>query len=519
MSAKNKDCKSQFAPNLVLNVAEILVQTAIGLLLTPFFIDELGISAYGIIPIATSLTSYISLISNALDGSVSRYLTASVAKQNVSQMNITFNTAFFGMMKVVLYLMPLAAVVALSSPFFFDISTNTSVAVQTMFMCIFVASLINSWNSSFLGVLFANNRLDYMNVIKIVRNSVQTGLIVILFLVAGPSLYYIGVAYVTASVLSVILSRCAVHRIQPELRISSKDYDKKHFGEIIFIGKWTLIGNLGDIFLMSTSLIITNIMLGSELEGKLSVISIMISFVLVFRSSISGVFTPIIYRSYVSGNYSAIESVCRTAQKLITVVLALPLSIICIWSSQILTVWVGAEFADMSDLVWIAMVTLMLTGSMTAMDPIAYAYIKVKFPGIMSVMAGVLCVVLTIFMCEYTETGLAGVMFAWAAAMIVKNLMIKPVYHAMIMDIAKHRFLTPIIPGLAWFAVFIIVEEIISMFYSVPSTLLSVALMVVVLSAVYVLVVPRTVMDDGERKLARECMPKFLEKHIPGWIL
>jgi hypothetical protein len=49
----------QFPRNLAANIAYFLVNIVIGVLLVPYFIDTLGVAAYGLIPLATSITGYV----------------------------------------------------------------------------------------------------------------------------------------------------------------------------------------------------------------------------------------------------------------------------------------------------------------------------------------------------------------------------------------------------------------------------------------------------------------------------
>lgn len=48
---------TQLPRNLAANIAYFLVNIVIGVLLVPYFINTLGVAAYGIIPLATSRTT------------------------------------------------------------------------------------------------------------------------------------------------------------------------------------------------------------------------------------------------------------------------------------------------------------------------------------------------------------------------------------------------------------------------------------------------------------------------------
>lgn len=71
---------AQLPRNLAANIAYFLVNVAIGVLLVPYFINTLGVAAYGLIPLATSITGYVAIVVQSLNTSVSRFLTVDLQR-------------------------------------------------------------------------------------------------------------------------------------------------------------------------------------------------------------------------------------------------------------------------------------------------------------------------------------------------------------------------------------------------------------------------------------------------------
>lgn len=155
-------------PNIVSNVAFMLVNFAMGLVLVPYYVSELGVAAYAIIPVATSITSYITLISDSLTSTVSRYMTIDM-DTDMSSARRTFNTAMVGFTALVIAAIPIILLVSIIAPSIFDIATNTVLSVQTMFVLILSAVLISIWSNNFITVMYSKNRIDLMNTVKIVQ--------------------------------------------------------------------------------------------------------------------------------------------------------------------------------------------------------------------------------------------------------------------------------------------------------------------------------------------------------------
>lgn len=64
---------AQLPRNLAANIAYFLVNIVIGVLLVPYFIDTLGVAAYGLIPLATSITGYVAIVVQSLNTAVTRF--------------------------------------------------------------------------------------------------------------------------------------------------------------------------------------------------------------------------------------------------------------------------------------------------------------------------------------------------------------------------------------------------------------------------------------------------------------
>ena len=117
----NRQFVAQLPRNLAANIAYFLVNIVIGVLLVPYFINTLGVAAYGIIPLATSITGYVAIVVQSLNTAVSRFLTVDLQRGDYAAANKTFNTALFGLTVVILLMVPVILVVAYFAPLFFHV--------------------------------------------------------------------------------------------------------------------------------------------------------------------------------------------------------------------------------------------------------------------------------------------------------------------------------------------------------------------------------------------------------------
>src|ERR1051326_6843404 len=94
--------------NLCANLGQLALSLLVGVWYVPFLVHKLGAATYGLIPLSTSLTSYMALITLALNSAVGRYLTIALEREDHQRANRIFNTSFWGSIALTAVLLVLA---------------------------------------------------------------------------------------------------------------------------------------------------------------------------------------------------------------------------------------------------------------------------------------------------------------------------------------------------------------------------------------------------------------------------
>jgi len=142
----NQRFAAQLPRNLAANIAYFLANIVIGILLVPYFIKTLGVAAYGLIPLATSITGYVAIVVQSLNTAVSRFLTIDLQREDYAEANKTFNTALFGLTVVILLTVPVILVVAYLAPSIFHVPAGRRPARSLLLLGVSAAFLIRSWS-------------------------------------------------------------------------------------------------------------------------------------------------------------------------------------------------------------------------------------------------------------------------------------------------------------------------------------------------------------------------------------
>lgn len=493
-------------PNIASNVAFMLVNFAMGLVLVPYYVSELGVAAYAIIPVATSITSYITLISDSLTSTVSRYMTIDM-DTDMSSARRTFNTAMVGFTALVIAAIPIILLVSIIAPSIFDIATNTVLSVQTMFVLILSAVLISIWSNNFITVMYSKNRIDLMNTVKIVQVAMQVILIVVFFTFVSKSVEYVGLAYFLAAVVYAAFGYLMARRVCPELKVSRRQFDRSRLREMMTVSGWSLINSLGNLLFIQTSLLLVNVLMGAESGGYFGVIVSLISAVSSLVDTLASIFAPIIYKLFAEDRTEDMNAVSRMAVKIVGLVMSMPIAFLCVFAVPILTLWMGPDYAFLYDVVWATMFVMIGIGAISPAYPLTLVYLRVKVPGLITFVIGIVNVVLTVLVITFTDLGLVGVGLMWSATMFVKNCIINPWYIARVSGMGRFELHKSLAFGFASYFLLLVLYGLVDAALDIPVSWFWMVLLGVVLLAVHTVLIYRVALSKSEREVVNSCLP------------
>lgn len=439
---------SQFPKNLAANIGFFLASVVIGLFLVPYFVSTLGVAAYGLIPLATSITGYVSLVVLSLNTAVSRYLTVDLQRENYVSANRTFNTALFGLTAIIVLLIPIVLTLSYFVPTIFSVPQGQEEGSVFLFLGVIAAFLIRAWSGNFTVQLFAYNRLDLQNIVNFTNLIVQTSLIIVFFNVFGPNLSLIGIAYLIGSIVSSTVAIFFSRKVCPYLTISWKCWDRSKLKEIGNMGGWVIVNQIGALLFLQIDLIVVNKLFGASSGGEYS---IALQWVILLRSIagvLVGVLTPIILTYYAKEQTETLLKISKSAVKLMGFAMAFPIGIICGLSPQILSLWVGEEYTFLAPLMIILTAHLSINLVVKPLFSINVAHNRVRVPGIVTLFMGIGNLILSIAIPFITGWGYYGVAIAAAIMLTLKNTAFTPWYTSRILNENKSVFLRPMIPGI-----------------------------------------------------------------------
>ncbi|MCC4765385.1 oligosaccharide flippase family protein [Methanosarcina sp. DH1] len=503
----------QVPKNLLANILYFILNVIIGLLLVPYFIDSLGVASYALVPLATSITSYVNLVVQSLNTSVSRYLTIDLQKREFKKASITFNTALFGTLGIILIMLPFVVLISYYSPSFFKIPTSQENDARILFLGVIGSFLLRAWGSNFGVSLFAYNRLDLQNLVNAVNIIVQTSLIVILFKLYSPNLVYIGLAYLIGAIAALVLSIFFSRKINPHLKVNVKDFCRSKVNEITSMGGWVIIDQIGSLLYLQIDLIVVNKLFGTIAGGEYSVVLTWSTMLRAVAGMLVGVITPIIYTYYATGRINELINISKFTVKLIGLAMALPIGYICGFAPQLLTLWIGPKFAKLSLLMVLMLCHLVINLPIMSLFAINFAYNKVKIPGIVTFLMGIGNFLLAITIPYITGWNYYGVALAGAIMLTLKNAFFTPWYATKVLGISRITFVNSMVPGVFAMVVTAGVSFLFGNYLQI-SGIISLVTYGIILTSVYLSVIWGFGLNKLEKQIVGSSIPVKLRSGL-----
>ncbi len=515
MSDNNASFRSfadQLPRNLLANIIFFLANVVIGLLLVPYFVSKLGVAAYGLIPLATSITGYVAIVVQSLNIAVSRFLTVDLQREDYTAANRTFNTALFGLSAVILLMVPIVIVVAWFVPSIFHVPAEQETGAVLLFLGVCAAFLIRSWAANFAVQLFAYNRLDLQNLVNLTNLVVQTGLIVLSFTLFGPDLALIGGAHLVgamaASGVSVVLAR----KICPHLRISIHAFDRTRVKDLCGMGWWVTVNQIGALLFLSIDLIVVNLLFGATPAGRYAIALQWVILLRAVAGLLSGVLTPTILSYYARDQTDSLIRITKSAVKLMGLAMALPIGVICGFAPQLLTVWVGEEFSNLSPLMLLLIFHLSVNLAVLPLFSINVAYNRIRVPGVLTLVMGIGNISLAVALPLLTGWGYYGVAAAGAIVLTIKNALFTPWYAAKILGIEVHTFTRSMLSGVLAAILIFILATIFASFMPGITLLAELVVAFVFITLAYLASVWSFGLNGFERGLFKSYLPSKIRR-------
>ena len=209
---------TRFARNAVANGIAFLFTVAVAFFLSPYMVEHLGATRYGVWSLIASLVGYLGLLDLGIRQAVNRYIAGYYATGAHRESSLIVSAALrlFGFLGILAILS--SGVLAYFAPILFNIPEALANDARTVIVLGGLAIAVSFVGGVFGGVVSGLERFEFGCCLEILVLSVRT-VAIVLALREGYGLVALAGIQLSASVLQCIVFWAALHKLYAELRI------------------------------------------------------------------------------------------------------------------------------------------------------------------------------------------------------------------------------------------------------------------------------------------------------------
>jgi len=418
MSEKNK-----LLTNLVAVISAFVLNAAVGFFISPYIVRTLGVEANGYAQLATNMVSYISVILAALNSMSGRFITIALAKGETENAISYYTSVFWANIAVFVVLILPFIIVIWKLDSLINITSNLVFDVKVLFALAFAnfafSNILSLWNN----VYYATNTLFLQYLRNMTVTIVRVGLIVLLFLLLPPKVFYMTLAGMLVVPLAAFLSLHDKNKLLPNLKIDKKKYSFAKLKEIISSGIWRSLQSAGEILLNGLDLLICNLFISPTAMGVLALSKTIPTMIQQLNWQIASTFAPKLTINFAQERKDIIWADLKRAFKIVAVIGTIPLGGLIIFGQEFFRLWVPSQDAKLLQILSVlACFWMALISGIQPVGNIFVAVNKVKPQALSVIISGALNTVIVFFAVKFTNYGIYAVAGASVLIGLVRNL-------------------------------------------------------------------------------------------------
>lgn len=448
---------TQVRRNLVTNILSLFVNIFVGIFYTPYLVKNLGVAAYGVIPLSLLLNQYINILANSLTRAVTRFFSVEYKAGNYKQASAYFTTSIVFTVILAFILIPVCCIPIYYLENLLDIPQQLLFSSKWLFVLSVVAFFVSVVCNCVNITIFANNRLDLINYVKIVRHIAKLFLNVVLFVLFGANLLWVGVAFLLSEIAALVVSAVIYKSTKQEgVFFSLSLFQPNMVRPIYSMIMWIALISFADTFIYKIdSLLVTNYF-GLESTGMLGSMSEFGSYCISITAIIGSLISPIILIAYSEGRHFDVKKLAVDGGFVIGVISCVLCGMVAGFSKSILSIWLNESIAE--NYWWMVLkLSVIPFTTIGAVYACVYNYWnKLRLPAIISLLIAFLYVLIGVLMLEKGAAILPFLVFnaiaVLAQGFVMNAFIFVSIYGDVKSQIVKNLFRTVVL----FFMVFII---------------------------------------------------------------
>ena len=358
---RNKVARHVLLSSLSNYIGKIL-NLGIWFVLTPFILSQLGKSLYGLQALVGSVVAYGFLLDFGINGAVTKYVAEYRAREEGEMAHTVIATALWANTVLGLLVILISVLFAPLFTGIFNIAASEQQTAAWLFLLTGIGVGITVPGATVAAVLRGLQRFDLLNMIGVTATLVSAGA-TFLVLRLGGGVLGLAVIGICVTLMVQLLSTWFIYRIAPELRFGWLGPSRSHLQTLISYSSSLFIMNIGG-YLESRS---DEIVIGGflpvsavtpyNLARRLSALPQMLT------EQFLTLLLPMASEIHAKDEAAQLRSLYIVSTRVTLAMFVSVSLVVIILVRHLLTAWVGAEYAEYSNLVIILAVASLIDTS------------------------------------------------------------------------------------------------------------------------------------------------------------
>ncbi|WP_187274293.1 oligosaccharide flippase family protein [Paenibacillus sp. N3.4] len=417
----------------------MFVNNILSLLFTPFLVDSLGKSQYGIYALMGTLIGYMTLLDLGIGNSLVRYIAKYRAEEDMKS-----ESQFFSLCLIIyLGISALALVVGILIYSNIEIIFNQGLSVEELeiakiiFGILIINIVIAFPFNAFSSVLRGYEKFALLNITTMVRGVVRVGLLTLL-LTFGYKAVTVVIVDTLINILFGVINASYVFIVIKE-RITRPKFNRSFVLKIFKQSSLSFVISLSGLVIWQLGNIMLGMFSGASVVAIYAVGLQFTTYYMNIASSISSVLIPRI-TMMVTKNVSENEMITfiiRTA-RLQFIVLGYVIGGFSLFGRGFLTLWLGSDYITAWSIAMILMVPQTFTLLLSVPGSMLIAKNKHGFKALISIINAAIIAVLIYFLVQ--AYGPYGATLGTTIGMLLVEIIIMSIYYHIVLSINMLHF-------------------------------------------------------------------------------
>lgn len=427
--------------NLTTTMFGFTLSVVVGIWFTPFLVHSLGVAAYGLIPLATTVVSYFSLLSQALDATLTRSISHALASGEKERADRAFGIALGGALLLCAILVVPLGGLAWAAPLMFDSPPGSEAATRVLFGIVALSFVLALLATPYQTVVFARNRIYLNNIATMAQTLTRVGLTLLLFMISA-TVIHAGLAILASGVLALLINIVFARLTAPGVASFTVAVDRGELKAISRTSADVLIMQVGTVMVMSCELVIVNRVFGAHEGGRYAAV---MQWLLLLRNATTAMVVlcvPTILALAGEKRIADLIGYTKRSMTLVALGVALPTGYLCGLSPRILTVWLGADFATLWPLMLAQLAPLAIYSAVVPLYSVTLSMDRVRLPGLAQVATALVGIAVAVGLGSTGWPVLVAIGVNWT--LLAKEVLFMPAYAARTINARATTFLAPL---------------------------------------------------------------------------